>query len=79
MGCHPLFTRGSIELDLLQFGVRREMSRPVARVDELLIDEDVELSRLARANVNRPAPSGFNPSLHTEGFTLVASGGAIVY
>src|ERR1035437_8874461 len=69
----------ALELDLLQVGVRRETSRPVARVDELFIDDDVELARLARLNVDRPAPASFNPSLHTEGFGFVASDGAVMY
>jgi hypothetical protein len=69
----------ALELDLLQVGVRWETSRPVARVDELFIDDDVELARLARPNVHRPAPASFNPSLHTEGFGFVASDGAVMY
>ena len=69
----------ALELDLLQVGVRWKTPRLVARVDELFIDDDVELARLARLNVDRPAPASFNPSLHTEGFGFVASGSAIMY
>jgi hypothetical protein len=69
----------ALEPDLLQVGVRRETSRLVARVDELFIDDDVELARLARANLDGPAPASFNPSLHTEGFGFVVSGGTVMY
>jgi hypothetical protein len=68
-----------LELDLLQIGVRREPSRLVARVDELFVDDDVELARVSGLDVNRPAPASFNPSLHTEGFGFVVSGGAVMY
>lgn len=68
----------ALEPDLLQVGVRRETSRLIARVDELFIDHDVELARLARPNLNRPAPANFDPSLHTEGFGFVASDGAVM-
>ena len=67
------------ELEFLQVRVRGESSRLVARVDELFADDDVELARLARPNVNRPAPASFDPRLHTEGFGLVASDGAVMY
>ena len=75
----PRGRASALELDLLQVGVRWETSRRVARVDELFMDDDVELARLARPNVNGPAPANFNPSLHTEGFGFVASDGAVMY
>ena len=63
----------ALELDLLQVGLRWETSRLVARVDELFVDDDVELTCLALLDVNRPAPASFKTSLHTEGFRFVAS------
>ena len=64
--------------DLLQIGVRREPARRVARIDEFLVDYDVELARLALSHLYRPTPASFNPSLHTEGFGFVASTGAVM-
>lgn len=75
----PQRRAAALELDLLQVGVRWKSSRLVARVDELFIDDDVELARPARPNVNWPAPASFDPSLHTEGFGFVVSGGAVMY
>ena len=63
---------------MFQFGVRREPSRLVARVDELFVDDDVELARLALLDFNRPTPVSFKPGLHTEGFRFVASVGAVM-
>ena len=67
-----------LERNLLQVCRRGESSGVVARVGELAVDDDIELARLAGLNVHRPAPAGFDPSLHTEGFGLVASGGAVM-
>jgi hypothetical protein len=65
-------------LDLLQVRVRWESSGLVARVDELLIDNNIELARLAGSNVNWPAAASLDPSLHTEGFRFVVSGRAVM-
>ena len=65
------------ELDLLQVGFPWEAPGLVARVDELVARQDVELARLARLDLDRSAPASLNPSLHTEGFGFVASGGAV--
>jgi hypothetical protein len=46
----------------------------MARIRDLTVDDDIELAGLARLDVDRPAAAGLDPSLHTEGFGLIASG-----
>ena len=69
---------GALGADLFQIRLGREASRLVLRVGQLAIDDDVELARLADLDVDGAAPSRFKPSLHTEDFGFVASGGAVV-
>lgn len=66
------------ELDRLQVGVRGETSRHVARVDQLFIYDDIELTRLSGSNLNRPAAASLDPGLHTEGLGSVVSGSAVM-
>ena len=70
-------TSGSRQ-DLLQILFPGESSGLVARVGEFTVDNHVELARFAGLNVHQPAPARFDPSLHTEGFGLVASGSAVM-
>jgi len=69
----------TLKLDLLQVRIRGETSCLVARVDKLFIDNDIELTRLPRSNVDRPVAAGLDSSLHTEGFRFIVSSRAVMY
>lgn len=64
--------------DAREIGLPRKPPRLVARVHGRTIDDDIELAHLARVELDGPAPATFDPSLHTEGFGFVASGGAVM-
>jgi len=70
--------RAILRADRFEIRVRRETSGVVAGIHELAVRNDVELARFPRLNVHRTAPARFKPSLHTEGFGLVASTGAVM-
>ena len=73
-----LFRQARSGKDLLQVRFPGKAAGREARVGELAIDDDIELARLAGLDVDRPAAAGFEPSLHTEGFGLVASSSAVM-
>lgn len=64
--------------ELPKVRVDGEAAGLVARVREPAVEHDVELPGLAGLDVDGPAAAGLKPSLHTEGFGFVASGGAVV-
>jgi hypothetical protein len=68
----------NLEPDLSQVDLGGKASRFKAGVRDPTVDNDVELALLPALYVHRTTPASLNPSLHTEGFGLVASGGAVV-
>ena len=68
----------TLKLHRLQVGLGGKSFRFIARVNDATIDDDVELATLAGLHVHGSTSKSFDPSLHTEGFGFVASGGAVV-
>ncbi len=63
--------------ELRQIGVGREPAGLVSRIHQPVADEHVELPGPAGFDLDRATPATLDPSLHTEGFVLVASGAAV--
>jgi len=67
-----------LQLHPLQISFGRKASCLVSRVRKMSVDYHVELSGLSLPHVHGATSSTFDPSLHTEGFGLVASSGAVM-
>jgi len=76
--CSLTVEHGDLELHLSQVGLRGKLSGFVSGVNDAVVDHDVELAGLSRLQFHRAPSASLDPSLHTEGFGLVASSGAVV-
>ena len=60
-----------------QVGIRRKPSGLKSGVSDLAVNDDVKLAAASGLYVHRSMATRLKPSLHTEGFGFVASGGAV--